>query len=1057
MGAPAGYSYQADMSTDLVTCLENYGATKQEILLFDRADYRSINYLSLIQPDAQTPLPDGVIEVDCHPILYFMDADSLARQPPARASQIRDTLNILACRDERAALAVVHPGALHVCAIQPFPCEVQESAASPEFHKVNTEQPKFIRDLIEGTSRISRLIYRETGTERSVHEHLFSLLKNVGTELNKTPALRNQHEIIHTLIGRALLTRFLLDRGIITPETFPELPDKCDPRGSFENPTCAAITNKWLDEIFNGDMLKLSVRKAQYHEWFNSLDDVVFKQLSYILHHTDAHGQMHLPGFISFAHVPVGILSEVYERYAHENLDPEVRRSARSESIHYTPRHIAEYMLTQAFDGIEDNQRHKSCVLDPACGAGIFIVLAFRRLVAEHWKATRRRPDTQVIRNILYKQLAGFDINGTALTLSALGLYLSALELDPDPTPVSKLRFGQKLLGTVLHNTRGEDEPWQENSHVMGSLGKQGDSNSQRYDIVIGNPPWSGFPSRMRGELSDCVRDVARRRCADAEIQHIADNYENPDQVPDLPYADADIRNIADNYENPDQVPDLPFVWKSMDWARPGGIIALVLHARLLFKRSVRGTQARADLFKALNVTGILNGSAMRKSRVWPRSSAPFCLLFARNEIPDKRAAFQFISPQYEESLNQHQGRIRIDHQSAELVQPGVLEEKPYLLKTLYKGTALDVHVMDHLQSLFSTGEKIEQAFPLNKYWQNFCGSNRSGTGYISGNKGKDASSLCAMHALHLKDEDNQEYFINPDQLGTFDLPKLEGPRQKKIYEPPLVLIKQSISTDRTKGPAFIYTGPKPLIYNSSFYGYSTHECPDKENLAEYLFIILNSDLFVYYMLMISAKYGVERDVFYFSDVGQFPVIPYDGLPKIQKEKMQAIYNRFKHNPDRKSLNKWTFSLYGLNVYEQEVIKDTLDVSLPGRTARKNAQKEVRRGDIERFHDSLSKTLIPYRMKIQPDTIEFNSWKFITISRQGNTDDSILLPERGDISKAAIYKMAEDVGASKILIPRDDCIHIGLLNQYRYWTPSRARLLALQLLEEYSEFFQKIS
>src|SRR5208337_1849683 len=96
-------------------------------------------------------------------------------------------------------------------------------------------------------------------------------------------------------------------------------------------------------------------------------------------------------------------------------------------------------LVDDAFDGMR--KAGKARVLDPACGAGVFLVLAFRRLYQERWKATGQRPPRPVIRKILNHQLRGFDINESALRLSALSLYLTAIELDPKPTPPDALKF----------------------------------------------------------------------------------------------------------------------------------------------------------------------------------------------------------------------------------------------------------------------------------------------------------------------------------------------------------------------------------------------------------------------------------------------------------------------------------------------------------------------------------------------------------------------------------------------------------------------------------------
>lgn len=1003
------------MNSKMINSLKKFGATSKEILLFNSSDYRTINYVSLIDAATQNPLPEGVIETDGRPMMFFMDNTNLAKDPLVKTEQICTAVNILSCRGESTSLAVVSHGELTIYPINPSTKDELKGFIS----KVEDEHSDgIIRDLIEGTlpSTLASQVYGKKTKKNAVEELLFTLLMEVGKHLNSTEALKNQHEIILALIGRALLTRFLLDRKIITIETFPELYSNCDPDDCFSSPALAALTNKWLDETFNGDLLELPVKKDTYTNWFSKLNNDVFNKLSYILGHTDETGQKHLPDFIDFAHVPVGLLSEVYERYAHENLDAQVRANAKKESIHYTPRHIADYMLTQAFDAVSTTKSHESKILDPSCGAGVFVVLAFRRLIAEHWKVTGKRPDTYKIREILYGQLTGFDINNSALTLAALGLYLSALELDPEPLPTSKLKFSKNLIGSVLHSVREEHEPWPGKTIVMGSLGPSVDpSHVSQYDIIIGNPPWSSFPTEMGTALSTCVRNVAKKR--DAQL-----------------FAD-----IVEKHENPDQVPDLPFVWMSMEWAKPGAVIALALHARFLFKNSDRGVTARSHLFRALNITGILNGAALRKSNVWPRVKAQFCLLFAKNEIPTIRNYFHFISPQYERKLNEDQGRIRVDYQSAQPIQSAVLEEKPYLLKVLYKGTSLDANIIENIQSLIS----VNKAIPLKIYWKKNVGKNRSGVGFQTTSTAMDASFLIDMNAVSLSKEDDAGYIIDTKSLPKFKTPRLHRTREKTIYEPPLVLINKAIGANKDTVTARISLNKKPIVFNESFYGYSTCGHNSEKSLAKYLFAILNSDLLLYYTLMVSSQYGIEREVIHKADVDSFPIIPYENLSKSIKSEIDTTFDQFKKKKNTHLLNQLIYSIYGLKKYDKVVIQDTLAVSLPVAESRNKAQEKVSKCEVINFCNALKSTLEPHFINISIDEFKLHSWRFITFFIDGNC---------ADIQNKDIFtEISDSTGSSKIMVISDGCIHLGMLNQYRYWTPSRARLLALEILKNHAD------
>ena len=233
----------------------------------------------------------------------------------------------------------------------------------------------------------------------------------------------------------------------------------------------------------------------------------VFKDLRAILRDEEPAGggyQQHLQmdwSTFDFAHVPVGLLSQVYEGFVWKWAPDE----AGVTSVHYTPRLIADYLVDDAFDGLR--RAGKARILDPACGAGVFLVLAFRRLYRERWKATGERPERPTIREILNKQLRGFDISESALRLAALSLYLTAIGLDPKPTPPAALRF-KNLRDRVLFNCRSSEDA--SNGPVAGSLdAKMLEGRRGKYQLVIGNPPWTSLDKSQR-QLAATFHDIGR-------------------------------------------------------------------------------------------------------------------------------------------------------------------------------------------------------------------------------------------------------------------------------------------------------------------------------------------------------------------------------------------------------------------------------------------------------------------------------------------------------------------------------------------------------------------
>ena len=188
---------------------------------------------------------------------------------------------------------------------------------------------------------------------------------------------------------------------------------------------------------------------------------------------------------LNFAHIPVGVLGPSLSA-----LPEQTRRAGTTQTgrLLYPPPYCRADGPRYFVPLVEEGRAVGARVLDPATGAGVFLLTAFQRIVAERWRKDGVRPGTQTLRKILYEQITGFDIDNSALRFAALGLYLMSIELDPEPEPVAKLIF-EDLRGRVLHQAGKPTTPTEKG---LGSL----DPNFQpelsgAYDLVIGNPPWS--------------------------------------------------------------------------------------------------------------------------------------------------------------------------------------------------------------------------------------------------------------------------------------------------------------------------------------------------------------------------------------------------------------------------------------------------------------------------------------------------------------------------------------------------------------------------------------
>ena len=65
------------------------------------------------------------------------------------------------------------------------------------------------------------------------------------------------------------------------------------------------------------------------------------------------------------------------------------------------------------------------------------------------------------------------------------------------------------------------------------------------------------------------------------------------------------------------------------------------------------------------------------------------------------------------------------------------------------------------------------------------------------------------------------------------------------------------------------------------------------------------------------------------------------------------------------------------------------------------------------------------------------------------------LAEPDSLFRDFILELADDTGATKIVQQVENGLLVGILNQYRYWTPSRARLLGSEIVRQHMTIFEE--
>lgn len=962
---------------------------------------RHLRYMDLMSSGprlnaADETLPEGVIEVSGKAALYVIRQELLAG--PTERVKLAQIMRTVACRADAAYLAVVSPASTSIYRIGFY----AEGALPPVDSVVEGSSLIGLRDLLNAA---------DDGTPQGhsdrlwLDDLLFKLLTQSAETLRQTCSTDNlSNDEVLSFIGRALFMRFIVDRGIVAGSDLAAIVSPAHrPEQLFESPQALVQTFEWLDRVFNGNLLDLHTK--DYAGLMKKLE-VAAPNICAILSNvmTGAYdGQLSLDwGGLRFQHIPVDVLSQVYEHFAHRYM-PE---TAKKTSIHYTPRAIAEMLVDGVFNATASEKRHTAKVLDPAVGAGVFLVLAFRRLVAEKWLHTGKRPKRAKIREILLTQLCGLDINPISINVAALSLYLAALELDPEPQPLNELRF-ESLFGKVLRCVDKEHLAPADDSE-LGSLSEQVRALGP-FDIVLANPPWT----RMAGRLKKHLDRTAYRESEKAV---------------------KGAKSLV-----PNQWPDLAFMWRSTQWCKPGGVIGLLVHARLLFSEETAVVRAR--WFSLTRTTGILNGMYVRQEpKIWPSNSQPFCAVVSVNTLSDPTDSFYFLTPRREPTLGRRR-EFRLDPKAAIPVTMELATQDLHAFKSLARGSALDLELISRLRrkpriALKSYLEQLDL-----QIWQ----------GFISGEVDlQDASAFRGRRLLEASDK--PELLVNVRTLRRVEEEypelKLQWPRDPDIYRGPMLLFREAPKEAIAQRGA-VYC-ESDVVFSRSFHGMKIPKIRQSE--ADYLYMLSYADLLAYWTLMTSSKFGVERDIYNQADFLNFPVVPITSLTTSQRSRIQALVVDLKNGtPSFAELNILIADIYGLSGHDQDLIADALQFESPYQSSKVRALAAFKADDncVQAFAASLATivsdledavvTATPFIMNPSGD----HAWQFIRLTASAQK------PLARDQVRAVLRQLPDTLMSSEIRLQlgKGDWL-IGRLRQARYWSRSQARLLALDLIDQ---------
>jgi hypothetical protein len=254
----------------------------------------------------------------------------------------------------------------------------------------------------------------------------------------------------------------------------------------------------------------------------------------------------------------------------------------------------------------------------------------------------------------------------------------------------------------------------------------------------------------------------------------------------------------------------------------------------------------------------------------------------------------------------------------------------------------------------------------------------------------------------------------------------------------------------------------RDVAFSQDYYGYSGARHPEGNELARYLLLFCHSLVWFYYVLLTAPVFGAERRIVYKTDLDACPIIPIERLSRQQRDAIQLLADRLLRGDRRVfgEIDSFFGTLYGLHRLDLEVIRDTLEVCLPYDRSRERACRPPTGKEQERFRGQLQRLLKPF-FEVVGEEPEVAPWTPTRVGARALMPFGVLVisksgpphAEPDEIVLNGVLPLANETGASQIIQQIEGGVLVAILNQYRYWTPSRARLCAAGILRSHMGAF----
>jgi N-6 DNA Methylase/Eco57I restriction-modification methylase len=773
------------------------------------------------------------------------------------------------CMARPSCLFLALPGELRVYTLNKTPARDSEEwqkttplAIANKAAEVALKLQAFRREEVESGHLFSDI--RFGNIDERADRRLIQDLSNVRQAL-LSAGLPKQYA--HSLIGRSIFVRYLEDRGVLIPKYFEQVAAKRPEwqellSTPLEKPALTidlgkrryhnVLLNKeftyalfnQLAEDFNGNMFP---RDADEEEAVDEQKHLAPLR-QFLLGEGNSDQQSLFFWAYDFEIIPVELISSIYEEFYHSATEGE----EDDKGTHYTPSVLVDYILSRVLTKERLAQNPK--VLDPACGSGIFLVEAFRRIV--RYRVQQQQGEllsSEELRKIIRDQIAGIELNLEAARVAAFSLYLALLHYQSPPDILEHKRLPNLIYEedhledeyhySCLFNANTFSLTLEERKELRNLLEKKkafaGRADIQRlldsssvlnirlsdYDVIVGNPPW----------------DEAGTSQPKKDAQEIS----TKDSAQAVKWAKAFSLPVGENSNS--QL----FIHRALSLVKESGAIGLLVHSSVIFNQRSTSQEFRQYWLSKSTLREIVNFVHVRRL-FFDKAIAPFIFLhFGRRQEHYEDSRFVYQSARLTKAAEQMR-IVVLTNADRRIIRQAEIKNKDYLWKTYWWGSHRDAALLAFLDAGTTLRDVLRAGDP------------EPGYGFQFGSKtpSKTLQKLRPLKSKNLK-------FYGPLKDDWFESPPKGVKRQpdERLYKGQRLLVVRGI---KASYGAYARLERTPFSFRHTIYCVPLPSIPQWQ--AKLILGMFWSSLGRYRMFMTSGSWGAWYDQTVPSDILLMPI-----------------------------------------------------------------------------------------------------------------------------------------------------------------------------------------